>query len=72
MTNLEFGQAVGCHRTTASAYRNGRRLPGVDKLERIRAVLGITHAEVLAEHAKGAESFGALLRDRLFDDGEAT
>lgn len=66
MTNKEFAALVGCHVTTASAYRNGRRLPGVDKLERIRGVVGLSHDDVLALHAKGKEAFGEYLRLHVF------
>jgi len=83
MTNSEFAKAVGCDVTTASRYRNGHRLPGVQLLERIRLVLGVSHDELhaiwekgtkwKAEHPKDPQGnpFGAYLRRTMFDDEAA-
>ena len=68
MSNSQFAAAVGCHFTTASRYRNGHRLPGVEKLEGIRRTLGVSYDEILREWQKGKESFGAYLRQHLFDE----
>jgi transcriptional regulator with XRE-family HTH domain len=71
MTNGEFAKAIGCHITTASRYRNGHRLPGVELLEEIRKVLDVSHDEIHRVWAQGKKAFGAYLRDRVFDDEEA-
>ena len=68
MTNSEFAAAVGCDVTTASRYRNGHRLPGVRLLKEIRTVLDMTPEEIEAVYDQGAEAFGAMLRERVFDD----
>lgn len=68
LSNRDFARAVGCHITTASRYRNGHRLPGVEKLEGIRRTLGVSYDEIYAEWRKGKESFGAYLRERVFPD----
>jgi transcriptional regulator with XRE-family HTH domain len=68
MTTTEFAEAVGCHVTTASRYRHGHRLPGVELLERIREVLGVSHEEIMTVWGRGAEAFGAYLRKTVFDE----
>jgi transcriptional regulator with XRE-family HTH domain len=83
LTNSEFAEAVGCDVTTASRYRNGHRLPGVELLESIEALLGMPHDELMrvwhagrAWHRKYPKRpqdnpFGKMLRDRVFDsDGD--
>lgn len=72
MSNKEFARAVGCHFSTASRYRNGRRLPGVEILRKIADVLEVSVEDAHGEWSKGKESFGAWLRERVFADEAAS
>ena len=55
MTNSEIARAIGCHTTTVSTYRNGRRMPSVRLLDEIRKLLGITHDEAMELWTVGTE-----------------
>lgn len=68
MTNAEFARAIGCHVTTASRYRNGHRLPGVEKLEAIRSAFGLSHDEIHRLWQAGPQVFSAYLREKVFED----
>jgi transcriptional regulator with XRE-family HTH domain len=68
MTNKEFAKAVGCHITTASSYRNGRRLPQVEHLVAIQTMMGVSQDEIMAVYAQGKVAFGEYLRKEVFHD----
>lgn len=66
MTNDAFAQALGIHFSYASRLRSGQRLPSVELLYKISKHFDIPLEELHRAHKRGAESFGRLLRKRVF------
>lgn len=67
MTNQEFADLIGCHVTTVSTYRNGRRLPSVRLLESIRQALDMSQDDIIAVWSQGPQAFATFLRENVFD-----
>lgn len=70
MTNEEFGQRVGCHHSMASRLRAGKRLPGLDLMQRISKEFGVPLTELVDARNKGGEAFARLLQRRVFDPAD--
>lgn len=66
VSNAEFGRAVGVHFTTASRYRNGERVPSTRAALKIAEVYDIDPGELLRAIRSGHDSFGHLMRMRVF------
>lgn len=65
-TNQQFADAIGVHFSMASRIRAGKRLPGLDTLQRIAAAYEIPLQTLVTARNKGAEEFGKLVRRRIF------
>lgn len=68
MTNEGFATAVGCHFTMASRLRNGRRLPGLALMAKIKEAFNLPYDDLMAAYDEGAEAFGRYLRINVFKD----
>lgn len=66
VSNAAFGHAVGVHFTTASRYRNGERVPSIDKARKIAQVYGLDLDELTEAMASGRETFGHYIRMHVF------
>lgn len=64
-TNMQFGQLVGCSHSMASRVVNGKRVPGIEAIEKISEVFGIPLQTLLDARRKGAEEFGKLMQKRV-------
>lgn len=65
MTNAALAELLGCHFSTASRWRSGKRLPGVRLLAKISAVLGIPHDDLVVAHEAGPVEFSRLLNEHI-------
>lgn len=67
MTNLEFGERVGCSESMASRLRSGDRLPGREQLGRIVAEFELNQEEAFAAYTAGRMAFGKYVTEKVFD-----
>ena len=65
LTNQELGDLIGCTHSMASRLRSGKRLPGLDTLERIQREFGIPWDTLIAARAKGQAEFGKVFRSAI-------
>lgn len=70
MTNTQFAAETGYHHTSVSRLRNGHRLPSTQQLVQICDTFDLDLAEFTRAHAKGAEAFSALLREKVLGEEE--
>ena len=63
MTQKDFATAVGCHPTAVGRWVDGSRTPGIDFIDDVARVLGITHEEAMQirEQGRWAEVLQAWL-----------
>jgi transcriptional regulator with XRE-family HTH domain len=82
VTQGQFAEAIGCHYTLVTRYRNGERLPTVEHLAKIIEVYELDPMEVIRavnraneKNAQGEKThpmeFAHYLRDHIFTLPEA-
>ena len=67
-----FAARVGCHFTTASRLRAGKRLPGRRTLGKIVREYDLDPADALEAFSDSKETFGEFLRSNVFKTDPST
>ena len=64
-SNQEFAQRVGCHVSTASRLKRGKKMPSTSMLIKISRAYEIPMDDLARAYSEGPDQLGDLIRDRI-------